>query len=206
MKYNKCLKPDGYDDLPEAQEVVDFIKDSLFRYEHEHRKWEYGLALKLIREFNPKTVLNVGGGASPLSSLAVQEGAKKVTEIDPTYGAKYPNIEYIYEPFPVEGIGTHELVICTSVIEHVENDKEFFRALLEHSDNLVFITTDFHPSGKRFSYAHSRTYNEDMMDELIEIAHIQGFVTLGDVDYFYKEPMVYEYTFAALALVRVKDV
>lgn len=205
--YNTALQPNSYNDLPEAFEVEQLaVGNNQFRYEHVHRKWEYGLALKLIRELQPKSILNVGGGNSPLSSIAAKH-CQYVTEIDPnTPSVKFPEIAYIDDNFPTPGLkGKFDLVLCTSVIEHVETDLFFFRALLTQASRAVFLTTDFHPSGKSFSQAHLRTYNPSSLDDLMDIAYNEfGFLPYGELGYGYKTPMVYEYTFASLAL--VKDV
>lgn len=205
MMYNTVLQPNSYEGLPEAQEVVDFMgKNFLYRYEHEHRKWEYGLALKLIRETKPETVLNVGGGSSPLSSIITKE-VKHMAEIDPSVGERFPGITYIVDTFPSSLLkGKFDMVVCTSVIEHVTDDYRFFMDLLDLSNKTIFITTDFHPSGKAFSQAHLRTYNEEFILDFIYIAKKNGFYPIGELDYTYNRPMVYGYTFASIALQRHK--
>jgi 2-polyprenyl-3-methyl-5-hydroxy-6-metoxy-1,4-benzoquinol methylase len=202
MLYNTTLKPNGYDGLPEAQEIRDFNKNGLYRYEHEHRAWEYGLAMKLIKQYNPVSILNVGGGNSPLSMWAANRGIE-VTEIDPNVPMRrFPSISYIDANFPTKDLGQFELVLCTSVIEHVEDDANFFSSLLTHAKDLVFLTTDFHPSGRAFSPAHLRTYNAEDLLMMIVAAKIKGFSPIWGFDYSYEQAMVYDYTFAALALVR----
>ncbi len=206
MIYNTCLQPDSYNEFDDHIWVEEFIGGKRqFRYEHPHRKWEYGLAIRLAKELKPKTILNVGGGNSPLSSMFTTFSTK-VTEIDPNKPSEeFPDIEYIHDIFPVRGIGKHDLVVCTSVIEHVEDDKNFFDNLLDHSISAIFLTTDFHPSGKQFSQAHLRTYNMEAMMEFINKARVVGFMPYGSIHYYYKTPMVYDYTFASLALHRKKS-
>lgn len=204
MLYNTTLKSEEDWQFVEAQEIEEYNRTKQdFRYEHVARKWEYGLAMRLIKEYNPKTMLNVGGGNSPLSLWAVERGIE-VTEIDPNKPNKlFTNIRYIHENFPVSGLGQYELVVCTSVLEHIpENDMHFFKALLDSASDLAFITMDFHPRGEAFSYAHYRTYNSTDLELMIQIAKIRGFSPIGRVDYEFVSPMVYDYTFAALALVR----
>lgn len=207
MIYNATLRPDNErmrtDRIEETYEIEQFVgKNSFYRYEHVQRRWEYGLAMKLIKEYEPKTMLNVGGGNSPLSSWAVTKGVD-VTEIDPNRPSRLlPDVRYIHQNFPSKDLGVYNLVVCTSVIEHVEDHAAFFRALLEHAKDVVFLTTDFHPSGKPFSYDHLRTYNEEDMTIMIHAAKLKGFSPIGKLDYRYDGPMVYDYTFASLALVR----
>lgn len=211
MLYNTCLRPDNErfrkDRVDETHEMEGFIgRNSFYRYEHIQRRWEYGQAMRLIKQYKPKTMLNVGGGNSPISTWAVERGVA-VTEIDPNRPSRLlPGITYIHEEFPVKDLSRDfELVICTSVIEHIpKDDMHFFKALLDHSKELVLITMDFHPSGKPFSYAHYRTYSPTDLELMINIAKIRGFSPVGDVDYRYDGPMVYDYTFASLAL--IKDV
>ena len=204
MLYSKCLTSEGYIDLPEALEIEQFAKKGNYRYEHVHRAWEYGLAMTLIKQYEPKTMLNVGGGNSPLSMWAAERGVE-VTEIDPNKPSQlFANITYIHEPFPAKGLRQYEFVVCTSVIEHIDkDDMHFFKYLLDHAKDIMFLTTDFHPTGKAFSQAHYRTYNQTDMILMMEIARIRGFDLIGrEFDYTYKDNMVYDYTFASLALVR----
>lgn len=209
MIYNTALTPaNQYVETKkgvagETWKMEQFAKmNSFYRYEHTHRRWEYALCACLIKEFQPKNMINVGGGNSPLSSWAFEQGVE-VTEIDPNPpSVRLPGLKYIDDNFPVEGLSSYELVACTSVIEHVENHKRFFVDLLEHSSRVVYLTTDFHPSGGRFSYAHLRTYNAEAMWDFVHLAKPYGFIPYGEVDYRYDGPMVYDYTFAALALVR----
>ena len=207
--YNSSLQPNSYDSIiREANQVDAFIKGQhQYRYEHQHRRWEYGLAIALIKEVKPKSILNVGGGNSPLSRMAYKY-CPYVTEIDPNVpDTKFPEIAYIDDEFPNPGLrGKFDLVLCTSVIEHVEHDHLFFRELLNIARGHVFLTTDFHPTGKQFSMAHLRTYNSSSLEYLMDIAYEHGFMPLGEPNYSYKVPMVYDYTFASLTLAKVYDV
>lgn len=125
-----------------------------------------------------------------------------VVEIDPNFpSVGLPNIKYIVDSFPSENLSrVFDAVVCTSVIEHVEDDMPFFSALLKHSSKYLFLTTDFHPSGNAFSISHYRTYNKRDIQKLIDIAKDAGFYPVGTLNYSYESPMVYDYTFASLVL------
>lgn len=201
MFYSKCLDPIDYE-LFSEHILIDKImeKGSNFRYEHHHRKWEYGLAIKVLLEANVKTVLNVGGGQSPLS-VALKNLGMAVTEIDPMEPTqKIDGIKYIVDLFPIENLPKYDAIVCTSVIEHVPNDVLFFKELLMHSNKIVFLTTDFSESGDAHSTAHLRTYSEKELKELIEIAKEYKFDTIGEFDYSPTGFHVYDYNFASLAL------
>lgn len=200
----KTLQPGDYETFTEHRDVLALASTNIYRYEHEHRKWEYGLALKLAKQINPQSILNIGGGNSPLSSLLVREIKVPVTEIDPSNigSTKFPGITYNFDSFPSSSIGVHEFIVCTSVIEHVPDDMEFITELLKYATKSVFLTMDFHPSGNKFFDAHLRTYNESNIGTIIKLAQNYNFSPIGELSYNYTTPMVYGYTFASLSLIK----
>jgi 2-polyprenyl-3-methyl-5-hydroxy-6-metoxy-1,4-benzoquinol methylase len=173
------------------------------------RKWEYGLALKFLLEIGAETVLDVGGGGSLLAPILAHHGMH-VTQIDPDPSgestvAKQNEIlkqsnEFICEDFlKYNGRKKFDAVLCMSTIEHIktENEKAFFAKLLKPAPYL-FLTTDYSPKGKTFSVDHERTYNATALRRLAKLA--KGWDFYGAVEYRYVEPLVYDYTFATLAL------
>lgn len=213
MKYSRVLHPNDYRKFTAHLAVDDLIPKlkNVSRYEHEHRKWEYGLALQFLLENESKTVLDVGGGGSLFSPLLAYYGME-VTQTDISNGEEEvgkqnkiinTDTKFFMADFSEEGIdfGKYDAVVSISTIEHVSNDEQFFRNLLSHSDKLVFITTDFSKEGKRFSASHLRTYSGDTIKELEDIGIQSGF-DLDHFDYSYRGNFVYDYTFASMALKR----
>jgi len=209
--YSKCLTLEDFNTFSEHQLIEPFMKKihPNYRYEHPMRKWEYGLALKFLLEIGAETVLDVGGGGSLLAPILAHHGMH-VTQIDPDPSgestvAKQNEIlkqsnEFICEDFlKYNGRKKFDAVLCMSTIEHIktENEKAFFAKLLKPAPYL-FLTTDYSPKGKTFSVDHERTYNATALRRLAKLA--KGWDFYGAVEYRYVEPLVYDYTFATLAL------
>lgn len=214
MDYTRVLHPNDYSLFKGHQQVQTMMDKlgSMYRYEHMHRRWEYGLALDFLLENGAKTVLDVGGGGSVLSPLLAWNGMK-VTQTDVAFGekeSKYQSdklgveIEFVQADFSehrdkiLDMFPMYDAVVSISTIEHVKDDEIFFRNMCELSSDLVFLTTDFHPSGKAFSDAHRRTYNAEMLDKFREIAEYYDFYT-EPVELRYAGNFVYDYTFASMA-------
>jgi 2-polyprenyl-3-methyl-5-hydroxy-6-metoxy-1,4-benzoquinol methylase len=212
--YSKSLTQADFDTFSEHALIEPFLKKihPNYRYEHPMRKWEYGLALKFLLEVGSKTVLDVGGGGSALAPILHHYGMK-VTQVDPDPSgietvAKQneilgSDIEFINEDFLKYNRRTkYDAVICMSTIEHIETkeDEKNFMTKLCKPGNFLFLTTDFSKTGKTFSGDHYRTYNKVSMAKLANLAKKFGFKYYGGVDWEYGEPMVYDYTFASLAL------
>lgn len=215
MDYSRVLHPDDYKKFTAHLAVDDLIPrlGGVGRYEHEHRKWEYGLALQFLLENEVNTVLDVGGAGSIFSPLLAYYGMD-VTQTDLISGdgevekqnkILNTDIKFFYADFSEEDLdfGMYDAVVSISTIEHVPNDKQFFKNLLSHSKGLVFLTTDFSMLGNTFSKYHLRTYSKDTMDELAAIGANGGFYW-DFSNYFYRGNFVYDYTFASLALKRYK--
>ena len=212
--YSKVLTGQDFQTFSEHALIEPFLHKihPHYRYEHPMRKWEYGLALKFLLEVDAERVLDVGGGGSALAPILHHYGMK-VTQIDPdpsgiaTVAAQNEilgsDIQFINEDFlEFKGRKKFDAVICMSTIEHIEtreNERLFFQKLLKKAP-FLFLTTDFSPKAKQFSQAHYRTYNKVSMHKLAIMAKNSGFAYYGEADYTYRGAMVYEYTFASLAL------
>lgn len=202
---SKTLNPQDYKTLGGyAQHFLNIIDHfrhvgmNLYRYEHEHRKWEYGMVYKALDTIRAKDVLDVGGGGSLLAPAMGWLGIN-VHQVDPgavggwieeQSRAVGKELTFEQEDFmSYKSTKKYDAVTCVSVIEHVPNDIQFFRKLLNYvkDGGLLCITTDFHPSGTQIVSGHIKAYNKESLMELAEIAKKKGFEFFGgepDYDYF----------------------
>lgn len=212
MNYSRVLHTDDYNLFEGHKEIGKLFSrlDNNYRYEHTHRKWEYGLALDFLKERGAKTVLDVGGGGSIMSPLLAVNGFD-VTQIDISNGmeavAKQNEMlgtfmKFAYADFAETGLnlGRYDAVISISTIEHVPDDILFFSNMLAHSDKLIFLTTDYSVDGKTYSPAHHRTYSKESLNSLAYLAEKAYRFEADPFDFDYRGNFVYEYTFASLAL------
>jgi 2-polyprenyl-3-methyl-5-hydroxy-6-metoxy-1,4-benzoquinol methylase len=220
MRYCKSLElydystSDNFDHIRNIRNILTG-KNLPCPFGHEHRTWEYGMALSALRENRTRTVLDVGGGASPFAVAAIWTGME-VLQLDPGHWQEaiqaqslglnmelpFTNIDFM--DFPKKH--KYDAVTCISVIEHIPppQDEPFFLKLLSHirPGGMLFLTTDFHPSGKGVFDGHERTFNAESMLRLIELGEEHGFSVWGDQpDYHHFMPVIFDkYSFAALAL------
>lgn len=212
---NKCLSETDYVTTDSYQHVINIrhhLRGVQHRWEHPHRRWEYGLALSALRSIDARTVLDVGGGGSVFAPAAAWINAA-VTIIDPGDCSTWVEAQsaaigkpmtYIQKEFTGESIaGKFDAVTCLSVIEHVERDEEFLAGLVDKVSpgGLLCLTTDFHPSGETQCDGHLRTYNADGMNRLRGALTALGLRVHGQPpDYSDFAPHVNGYTFASLVM------
>lgn len=216
MIYSKAFEVNDYKDF-DQHEYFNYLYNSWnsvvpFRYEHEHRKWEYGLALKVIQEREVKTVLDVGGGSS-LFSPGLANLGYDITQVNLDEEGKTvkkqsdflkKEIKYTQADFLLyKGRKKYDAVVCNSVLEHIPDDTKFFRKLLNYVKigGVLILTVDYNSSGKQFSGNHLRTYNKEALEKFIKIATKEGFSVYKDkYEYLDIDSVVYDYTFASLIL------
>lgn len=189
---------------------------SLFRFEHEHRKWEYGLVYKLADMVKAKKILDVGGGGS-LLAVGLAWVGMKVTEVDPGEVGSWIDAQnktvgneikfYQKDLFEFDTEERYDMVASTSVIEHLPNDHEFIKKLASFvkPNGLLVLTFDFHPDGVQKVSGHIRTYNKESVEEILKMLKPMGFKLYGgEVDYDHFTPDVNGCTFASLVVRKAK--
>lgn len=217
LTFSKTLNIKDYEDMSgyvqHIKNMQGVLSDVPARFEHQHRYWEYALALKVIAEQKSKTVLDVGGGGSIFAPAAAWVG-HEVTVVDNgdvgAWIAKQNtrtghNVEFHQQDFISYNLNKkYDAVVCLSVLEHIPNDIEFFNKLLDgvNQNGVLVLTVDFHPSGVQIVGGHIRAYNKDSISNLLTLAAKRNFVSLGKPSYDYFEANVNGCTFASLVLVK----
>lgn len=217
VRYSKCLAESDYG-LTNDFEHLDAVRRLLelsgitHRYEHPHRRWEYGLTLAALRSIDARTILDVGGGGSLFAPAAAWINAA-VTVVDPGDCKAWVKaqsdrinkpLRYIQAEFTPDAVdGQFDCVTCLSVIEHVEHHEGFLSDLAGKvaPGGLLVLTTDFHPSGDVQCGGHLRTYNAASMERMRADLQARGFLDYGlPPDWSGYTPEVNGYTFASLVM------
>ncbi len=221
---SKALNPDDYNHLADEIARVQHARamfTGCHNFDHQHRLWEYSLALKATGtrgSLQGKKVVDVGASYAIFSGLLVWSGAE-VTANDVSdhrpqqeemgrrgmddHGRATPGgslrfmqmdfKDYTGEPF--------DAVFCLSTIEHAEPDEPLFQSLLRavKPGGTLVLTTDFHPSGQAQCTGHCRCYNGPMLEKW---GRSPGFTSKGGFDYADYGGHVNGYNFASLVLTR----
>jgi len=173
------------------------------------------LATVLQPEGKNLSVLEIGSGGSLFAAMCINEGYN-VDVIDPDHMVTLANQQnedigifqedYMYKHFDIK----YDVVVCLSVLEHIEDDIDFFRKMLDDANTMIFLTVDFSTSGRTFSKDHLRTYTADALYELLAIASEYGFHLPNEMHitpaWFDRGAHVYEYNFASLCLVNYEKI
>lgn len=160
---------------------------------HDHRFWEYGVALKAFHNWmntdNPK-IADIGAGLSLLGPSISYSENLGLTEVEPNSSYEYdrnlcngilldlkkPKIDWVNTELNTfrqwyNTSNFYDVVFCISVIEHVAADHEFLRNLAEmvKSGGLLFLTTDVMPrmpkeNGAGYHFDNLREHNYTMYD------------------------------------------
>lgn len=172
-------------DYPHLEYEVGYSKIALLNTEvaHEHRFWEYGLAMLTVARYRSiKTVaVDEEGHASLLKLL---RGLNK------------------YE-YTIGAIQKADAVVSISVIEHTPDEETYLNSLFASANKLVFLTCDYHASGLPQCPYHLRTYNSTLMLGIQLIGESYGFELIGgESDYHDGGTEVNGYTFASIGMVK----
>lgn len=211
MTFNATFHPDAYADMPDEIALFEQVRRRGPRIDHDHRRWEYGVALKAIRQFNCSTVLDVGASNAGFTVMAAMDG-RDVFAIDSDRGIHWLHnmvnlfpgkIDYLEQELADFDGGEFDAVCALSVIEHVKDDAEFLRQLASHAKKLIVLTTDFSPDGKRKVDGHLRTYSAKDLTTLT--SGLDGWVLLDTPEWTDKGAFVNDYNFASVVMVRQSE-
>jgi len=214
MKFNKTLHPSDYGNLQPQLKLFNDVTskiDSIIH--HDNRRWEYGVALAsldLIRNQNPQTILDIGGGGSPLPAMASSLGYGLMV-IDPSPEAQrqadfnklagmHINVDN-RDFMDVDLSGQFDVVFCISTLEHVQDDVALFKKALSVAQHLAVFTVDYHVTGQAQSPHHLRTYNRASLEHLAALAAPE-WELVDSPDWADHGAHVFGYNFASLVLRR----
>lgn len=208
LPYSKLLSLDDYKHPGLARDLayVDRWGRDL-QHQHEHRRWEYAMALRALRQdnFHRRVALayDVGGAGSPFTQMLA--GGVPVRVIDPTI-----NVRFCREA----DFASADAIFAISVIEHLERSDwpEFIEAVSRtlRPGGLFFLTTDVLAPGSTEDRAHfhwmrmSWSTPESLVDWAFDQQHENGLKlrSMGSIEDFDWEanggPHVYDYNFACL--------
>lgn len=192
--------------------------------QHDHRRFEYALALRAIklhraaqaddlRELHADTpephpqapyhLLDVGGAGSPFAQICrTLPGDVRCTVIDPKVNV---GIEDGSQPHAVDA------VVSISVIEHVAHPTPFLRAIHQAlaPGGLLFLTMDCwnrgeEPDTAHMSWMRHRIYNKRSWCALMtQLEEDLGFQRFGGVDLAYHGDHLYgSYSFCSLCVTK----
>lgn len=170
----KSFNPIDYDELSSEVAVINEALgrlDGQYDMQHEHRRWEYAIALKAIYQiflkmpdkssFSEVSILDVGSGDSPFPAIL------KILEYNVISSDVKPR-PHFYDKWPVdvswlnlleEQPSLHDIVTCISVIEHVEDDIAFLEAYWKNAKYGMILTYDCTEEQVKLVPWHLRTYS-----------------------------------------------
>jgi ubiquinone/menaquinone biosynthesis C-methylase UbiE len=206
------MKLEDYQELGPEMVLIQSVKDAIQMWnpaQHQHRHWEYALALKAFRsvfgEGQGFMVSDHGCGAGFLSPMLSWLGQivrmydcwtmsnderymlEQMRRVRIERGDSAGSYEFWNRPLGelvAEDNGV-DAAFCISTLEHIGEYQKAFRDLLRtvRLGGLVFVTTDFAEDQEdHYQYAWLRAgkmFNEDSYRELCEIAGEEGFLLLG---------------------------
>lgn len=212
---SKTMEPSDLLALEEALLPVDSVF-TLDQPQSEWRRWEYGLAVEAIDQWEgtypnriypgPHRLVDVGGAGSPFWRMT----AFNTEIVDPDAYGKQTLAAYLATAPPLAPI-----VTCLSVIEHVDDLSTFLYhlACLTAPGGLLVITTDMWdrglgPDTSHFHWMRQRIFTPGTLyveteDSVAQILAAYGFDFFGGYDPIYHGDQLYGpngYTFASLVM------
>jgi len=221
MNYCKTVEQRDYQMIAETSRVTEtmhLLGTSQRALDNPHRIWEYGIALRALVEHGAENVLDVGGGGSLFAPSAAAYGMRVVV-VDPLdYGLVTQvqarllgnkQLSYVRADFTdYTSDETFDAVTSISVLEHIEDDRFFFKKLASYvrPDGILAITCDFWLDQAAKVGGHLRTYDKERLMSLIQSVGDE-FTAVGEPDYDRPQGNVspdgvHSYTFASVVLKR----
>lgn len=223
LAFSKTLDPRDYrhSALRPYLDILDIHKAEL-EGQHEHRRWEYAMALLVLDQWLQQApgftvagpvAVDVGGQGSPLSKIVTDLGVN-CHIIDPAYN--YP-VERTLEKEPRFRAN---VVFSISTIEHAEDLPRFVEAVgkLVATGGLLFLTADYvdaappattvgriqrFPEDKyHFHWMRKQIFGPAAWQWLIDEFCALGLTPFGESDPTWHGAQVYDYSFASLAMIR----
>lgn len=214
LSLSKTLDLADLDQLVEELVIVDRHFNKEITKQHPLRRWEYAMALRALQTWRAlghvaRVIYDVGGAGSPFTAMvqAVSGPLSLLRIVDPELPIVEGPATLAQELQRHPPLGS--AVFCLSVLEHVEDLEEFCRHLgcLVAPSGLLFLTMDYCDGvgdppidTYHFRWMRRRIFNEASLQRVRET--FQGFTLLGDRDASYSGPLIYDYTFCSLALVK----
>jgi len=200
---SRTLDPADYELLKEELKVVDAHG---IEGQHEHRRWEYALALHAVWRWQQRggklhdSLYDIGGAGSKFHLMLCEWCDVDTKVIDPRENTG------TVENFVRAGAALADVVTCLSVIEHVEDVDHFLYTLscLVAPGGLVVLTMDYWnrcgADTAHFNHMRQRIYCPKSYANLRLQCTPLHLHTFGGVDPSYHGANVYDYTFASLVL------
>lgn len=207
LPLSKCLDPEH--DYPALEEELHAV-DAFFtaeRPQHEHRRFEYGLALHAMDAWgiSPQhRVVDVGGAGSPFWRMTPY--VERVCVVDPDEPNGQTLAQYVRGGVPLA-----DVVVALSVLEHVDDLDRFLYHLgcLVAPGGLLVLTYDcceanavFPADTYHFHWMRKRIFGVQAQMWLAAMFYPFGFEWFGAHDPSWQGAHVYDYSFASLVLRR----
>ena len=205
---SRTLDPTDYAHLVPELAVVDRHG---IEGQHEHRRWEYALALHAVRRWTerPLTALrdplyDVGGAGSTFHEMLGEWTDCQVQVIDPVAPASAALDQWLFDG--EHGRPMADVVTCLSVIEHVADVDRFLYHLscLVAPGGLLVLTMDYWSRcGKdtaHFAHMRERIFCPKSYQALVTRLGAHDLLPFGGIDLTYHGAQVYDYTFASLVV------
>lgn len=207
---SKTLDPEhDYPGLVEELAIVDRYSMPM-REQHPQRRWEYALALRAasiwVKGRTGIISYDIGGAGSLFSAMVGVVLGETCCRIDPK--ENWTLADYLQTDPPMR-----RAVFCLSVLEHVDDLDQFLYHLscLVAPGGLLFLTVDYcdddttyeWPEDRyHFHWMRRRIFNSHRLEMLLARFKDREFSPLGEVDWTWHGPHVFDYGFASLAMVK----